>query len=150
MDDTLAGKIALVAGATRGAGRQIAVQLGARGATVYLTGRSTRTQRSEMDRPETIDETARNRGMVWHAEMVAFTGRTFRVAARLTKFINEKTGKMIHPKNDVIILENAVCHSRYVDNCRLFCPRRMYLYFREIWLERVPEAASPPGGSSGR
>ena len=99
---------------------------------------------------ETIDEAARNRGMVWHAEMVAFTGRTFRVAARLTKFINEKTGKMIRPKNDVIILENAVCHSRYVDNCRLFCPRRMYLYFREIWLERVPEALSPRGGSGGR
>lgn len=58
MDDTLAGKVALVAGATRGAGRQIAVQLGAQGATVYLTGRSTRGQRSEMDRPETIEETA--------------------------------------------------------------------------------------------
>ncbi|GAB2959234.1 SDR family oxidoreductase [Micromonospora polyrhachis] len=54
----LAGKVALVAGATRGAGRQIAVQLGAAGATVYATGRSTREQRSEMDRPETIEETA--------------------------------------------------------------------------------------------
>ncbi|WP_329104833.1 SDR family oxidoreductase [Micromonospora sp. NBC_01699] len=54
----LSGKIALVAGATRGAGRQIAVQLGAAGATVYATGRSTRGQRSEMNRPETIEETA--------------------------------------------------------------------------------------------
>ena len=54
----LAGKVALVAGATRGAGRQIAVQLGAAGAAVYATGRSTRAQRSEMDRPETIEETA--------------------------------------------------------------------------------------------
>ena len=54
----LQGKIALVAGATRGAGRQIAVQLGAAGATVYATGRSTRERRSEMDRPETIEETA--------------------------------------------------------------------------------------------
>jgi NAD(P)-dependent dehydrogenase (short-subunit alcohol dehydrogenase family) len=53
----LDGKIALVAGATRGAGRQIAVQLGAAGATVYATGRSTRAGRSEMDRPETIEET---------------------------------------------------------------------------------------------
>lgn len=58
MNDTLAGKIALVAGATRSAGRQVAVQLGAQGATVYLTGRSTAAQRSEMDRPETIEETA--------------------------------------------------------------------------------------------
>ena len=54
----LAGKVALVAGATRGAGRGIAVELGAAGAMVYCTGRSTRTQPSEMNRPETIEETA--------------------------------------------------------------------------------------------
>ncbi|MDP8938303.1 MAG: SDR family oxidoreductase [Actinomycetota bacterium] len=55
---TLDGKVVLVAGATRGAGRGIAVALGAEGATVYGTGRTTRTQRSEYDRPETIEETA--------------------------------------------------------------------------------------------
>jgi NAD(P)-dependent dehydrogenase (short-subunit alcohol dehydrogenase family) len=54
----LAGKVALVAGATRGAGRGIAIELGAAGATVYVTGRSTRERRSEYDRPETIEETA--------------------------------------------------------------------------------------------
>ncbi|WP_242342823.1 SDR family oxidoreductase [Anaeromyxobacter terrae] len=54
----LDGKVALVAGATRGAGRGIAVELGAAGATVYVTGRSTRARRSEYDRPETIEETA--------------------------------------------------------------------------------------------
>ncbi|MBR1122323.1 SDR family oxidoreductase [Bradyrhizobium lablabi] len=58
MTKSLAGKIALVAGATRGAGRGIAVELGAAGATVYVTGRSTRNRRSEMNRPETIEETA--------------------------------------------------------------------------------------------
>ncbi|MEU4679618.1 SDR family oxidoreductase [Micromonospora sp. NPDC023737] len=58
MTKPLTGKVALVAGATRGAGRQIAVQLGAAGATVYATGRSSRAGRSEMDRPETIEETA--------------------------------------------------------------------------------------------
>jgi NAD(P)-dependent dehydrogenase (short-subunit alcohol dehydrogenase family) len=55
---SLSGRVALVAGATRGAGRGIAVQLGAAGATVYATGRTTRAQRSEMNRPETIEETA--------------------------------------------------------------------------------------------
>jgi NAD(P)-dependent dehydrogenase (short-subunit alcohol dehydrogenase family) len=55
---SLAGRVALVAGATRGAGRGIAVALGEAGATVYATGRSTRNQRSEVDRPETIEETA--------------------------------------------------------------------------------------------
>ena len=59
MKAPLTGKVALVAGATRGAGRGIAVQLGAAGATVYATGRTTTSQRSEMNRPETIEETAR-------------------------------------------------------------------------------------------
>jgi len=54
----LSGKVALVAGATRGAGRGIAVELGAVGATVYCTGRSTRNSPSSMNRPETIEETA--------------------------------------------------------------------------------------------
>jgi len=54
----LKGKTALVAGATRGAGRGIAVELGAAGATVYVTGRTTRSKPSEMNRPETIEETA--------------------------------------------------------------------------------------------
>ncbi|WP_421950660.1 SDR family oxidoreductase [Pelagibacterium sp.] len=56
---TLSGKVALVAGATRGAGRGIATELGAAGATVYVTGRSTREQPSEYGRTsETIEETA--------------------------------------------------------------------------------------------
>src|SRR6476660_8225603 len=54
----LAGKVALVAGATRGAGRGIAAELGAAGATVYCTGRSIRGHPSDYDRPETIEETA--------------------------------------------------------------------------------------------
>ncbi|MCX5329393.1 SDR family oxidoreductase [Streptomyces sp. NBC_00140] len=58
MSQPLKGKVALVAGATRGAGRGIAVELGAAGATVYVTGRSTRDRRSEYDRPETIEDTA--------------------------------------------------------------------------------------------
>ena len=58
ISQALKGKVALVAGATRGAGRGIATELGAAGATVYCTGRTTRTQRSEYNRSETIEETA--------------------------------------------------------------------------------------------
>ncbi|MEZ4661832.1 MAG: SDR family oxidoreductase [Caldilineaceae bacterium] len=54
----LKGQIAVVAGATRGAGRAIAVELGAAGATVYCTGRSVRGAPSDLQRRETIDETA--------------------------------------------------------------------------------------------
>ena len=63
----LEGRIALVAGGTRGAGRGTAVALGEAGATVYVSGRTTREQRSEYDRPETIEETA---------ELVAEAGGT--------------------------------------------------------------------------
>jgi NAD(P)-dependent dehydrogenase (short-subunit alcohol dehydrogenase family) len=56
--DALRGRVAVVAGATRGAGRGIAAALGEAGATVICTGRSTRSARSEYDRPETIEETA--------------------------------------------------------------------------------------------
>ncbi|MFI0937599.1 SDR family oxidoreductase [Streptomyces sp. NPDC021020] len=56
---TLADRVALVAGGTRGGGRGIAVQLGAAGATVYVTGRSSSAAgRSAMDRAETVEETA--------------------------------------------------------------------------------------------
>jgi NAD(P)-dependent dehydrogenase (short-subunit alcohol dehydrogenase family) len=58
MSQVLEGKVALVAGATRGAGLGIAVELGVAGAAVYCTGRTTRTQPSELNRPETIEETA--------------------------------------------------------------------------------------------
>jgi NAD(P)-dependent dehydrogenase (short-subunit alcohol dehydrogenase family) len=58
MTRPLDGTVAVVAGGTRGAGRGISVELGAAGATVYVTGRSTKDRRSEMDRPETIEETA--------------------------------------------------------------------------------------------
>jgi NAD(P)-dependent dehydrogenase (short-subunit alcohol dehydrogenase family) len=54
----LTGRVAVVAGGTRGAGRGIAIELGVAGATVYVTGRSTRQARSPLDRPETIEETA--------------------------------------------------------------------------------------------
>ncbi|MCO6010863.1 SDR family oxidoreductase [Actinoallomurus purpureus] len=58
MTGPLKEHVALVTGGTRGAGRGMAVELGAAGATVYVTGRSTRESRSPLDRPETIEETA--------------------------------------------------------------------------------------------
>lgn len=57
-EQPLKGKVALVAGATRGAGRAIAVSLGEAGATVYCTGRSTRNRSAMAGRPESIEGTA--------------------------------------------------------------------------------------------
>ncbi|WP_257352059.1 SDR family oxidoreductase [Pseudalkalibacillus decolorationis] len=55
---SLKNKIAIVAGGTRGAGRAIAIKLGEAGATVYVTGRTTKEELSPMQRKETIEETA--------------------------------------------------------------------------------------------
>ena len=83
--DSLDGRVALVAGATRGAGRGTAVALGEAGATVYCTGRSTREGRSEYDRPETIEETA---------ELVEAAGGTG-IAVAVDHLEPEQVGKLV-------------------------------------------------------
>jgi len=85
---------------------------------------------------QTIDSSNRNRGMHWDAELVPYCGKTFKVRDRVTKIIGERTQKMVHMKNPCIVLESVVCQARY-SSCRLFCPKEMYPYWREIWLERV-------------
>lgn len=89
----------------------------------------------------TINTGSRNRGLWWDAEMVPYCGGTYRVLKRVTKILDEKTGKMTEMKNPCIILDKVVCQSRY-SSCRMFCPRAIYPYWREIWLERV-EAQMP-------
>jgi NAD(P)-dependent dehydrogenase (short-subunit alcohol dehydrogenase family) len=109
---TLNGRVAVVAGATRGAGRGIARMLGEAGATVYCTGRSSRTQPNTSDhhyagRPETIEETAEmvdaagGKGIavrVDHtvdAEVAALFKRVRREQKRLDVLVNILTGKPV-------------------------------------------------------
>ena len=91
-----------MAGATRGAGRGIAVGLGAEGATVYATGRSTRDRRSEVDRPETIEETAelvdRRR---WHRDRGRGRPSRQRRGAALVARIEAEQGRLDVLVNDV-------------------------------------------------
>jgi hypothetical protein len=87
----------------------------------------------------TLDTDNKNRGLYFDAEMMPYCGGTYRVRTRLNKFIDEKTGMLITVKNAAIILENVWCQARYSD-CRLFCPRSIYPWWREIWLERVIES----------
>src|SRR4030095_13719159 len=79
------GTVALVAGATRGAGRGIAVELGAAGAIVYVTGRTTREQPPEYKRPEKIEETA--------ALVLAFGGTG--IAVQVDHLIPSQVEKLI-------------------------------------------------------
>jgi hypothetical protein len=83
----------------------------------------------------TLDHTNRNRGMTFDVEMVKFCGREARVLRRVEKIIDEKSGVMLEFSNPCIVLEGAVCGGDF----HRLCPRGTYPYWREIWLERVPE-----------
>lgn len=85
----------------------------------------------------TCNEENKNRGLFFDAEQVPYCGGTYRVHKRVTQILNEQTGKMMQMKNPCIVLEDVYCRSRYSD-CRMFCPRGIYSYWREIWLERAP------------
>jgi NAD(P)-dependent dehydrogenase (short-subunit alcohol dehydrogenase family) len=104
MQENLHGKIALVAGATRGCGRAIAVELGRTGATVYVTGRSTRAQRSEMDRPETIEDTA---------ELVTAAGGEG-IAVRVDHLVPDEVRALVarvdaaHGRLDILVNEQSL------------------------------------------
>ena len=77
-----------------------------------------------------------NRGMRFDPEMAQFCERRFRVARRVERIIDERTGRMRPMKSACIVFEGGVCSSDYSAK-RLFCPRKIDTYFREIWLRRV-------------
>jgi len=85
----------------------------------------------------TIDKRTNNRGMGFDAEMVPYCGKVFRVQTRVEKFIDERTGYIKRMKTPAVILDGVYCQSRYSEN-RVLCPRGIYAWWREVWLERVP------------
>jgi hypothetical protein len=83
--------------------------------------------------------------MAFDKEMVPFCGGTYKVLRRVDRIINEKTGRIQEMKTPAVILDSVFCQSRYSE-CRLFCPRGIFAYWREVWLERVQ--TGDPGLSS--
>jgi len=83
----------------------------------------------------TVNQDLLNRGLGFDPEMARFCGRTVRVARRVDHIIDEKTGVMLQMKNPCIVLEGVVCEGAYHASCMRAIPA----YWREIWLERVPE-----------
>jgi hypothetical protein len=86
----------------------------------------------------TLDAAGFNRGLFFDAESVPCCGKVYRVKARVEKFIDEKTGKMRLLRTPAVILEGSYCRSLYHGE-RLFCPRSIYTWWREIWLERISD-----------
>jgi hypothetical protein len=101
----------------------------------------------ELVRVKSKDEIAktlregRNKGLWFDREMLPFCGKVFRVRERVSRFVDEREGKMIVLKNEAITLEGVVC-SGELSLRRWFCARAIYSYWRECWLERIAGAAA--------
>jgi hypothetical protein len=91
----------------------------------------------------TLTTEAKNRGLTFDIEMVSFCGRVTQVRGRVVHIIEEHTGRMLRFRNDCIKLEGVVC-SGELSTGRFFCPRKIYPYWREAWLERVDGPPSTP------
>ena len=90
----------------------------------------------------TLTTEGNNRGLHFDIEMVPFCGQVMQVRGRVTHIIEEHTGRMLRFGNDCIKLEGAVCSGERSTG-RFFCPRQIYPYWREAWLERVDGPTTP-------
>lgn len=88
----------------------------------------------------TLDKNNKNRGLSFDVEMVPYCGHVYSVRTRVDRFIDEKTGKMMSLKTPAVIVEGVFCQSRFSKR-RMFCPRGLHSWWREVWLERVSETA---------
>ena len=85
---------------------------------------------------QTLDSIGLDRGLSFDREMLPFCGKTLRVKDRVQHIVDDKSGRMLTIKKDCLILDGAVCSGTKSLGC-LFCPREIYAYWRESWVERV-------------
>jgi hypothetical protein len=90
----------------------------------------------------TLDVRLSNRGLSFDAELVPFCGKIFRVSTCVERFVDERTGQLRRMKTPAVILEGVSCKALYSGR-RMFCPRSIHLWWREIWLERASIDACP-------
>ncbi len=98
--------------------------------------------RSKSEIGQTLNANGRNRGLWFDREMVPYCGRPARVKAKVERFIDEATGRLVELKTDCYILDGVVCQSSRSDG-RWFCPRAIYPWWRECWLSRLDEDVAP-------
>jgi hypothetical protein len=92
----------------------------------------------------TLDADGRNRGLSFDREMLPYCGGTYRVLKRVTRIIDEPSGRMVTMKRDCLILDGVVCRSRYHG----LCQRAIYTFWREIWLKPASRQIRPTGEGS--
>jgi hypothetical protein len=97
--------------------------------------------KSQEEIARTLTPDGRNRGLWFDREMVPYCGGVYRVRQRVSRFIDERTGKLTVLKNDAITLDGVVCMGEH-SACRWLCPREIIPYWREAWLERVDPPAA--------
>ncbi|MCI0423986.1 MAG: hypothetical protein L0387_08655 [Acidobacteria bacterium] len=95
---------------------------------------------------QTLDTRCRNRGLSFDVEMFGNCGGTYRVAGRVEKLIDEKTGKMKTLANPSILLDGAICPGFF----HRLCPRSDHTFWREVWLKRVQEPGTGVGQGGNR
>lgn len=89
--------------------------------------------RSQAEIVATLDRNNCNRGLPFTAEMLPYCGGIYRVARRVHRIVDEKTGFMLHLGTPCIILEGVICTAEF----RRLCPRAIFHYWRECWLSRA-------------
>jgi hypothetical protein len=97
----------------------------------------------------TLAQSGKNRGLWFDREMLPYCGHSTRVKRRVERFIDERTGRLIELSSDAYILEGVVCHS-YLSDGRWFCPRAIYPWWREAWLEPLEDESPGTAPPSGR
>lgn len=95
--------------------------------------------RSPAEIVETLDQAGLDRGLSFDREMLPYCGRTFRIKQKVQRIIDDKTGRMLKIPKDCLILEGVVCSGERTPG-NWFCPRQIYPFWRESWLERAEES----------
>jgi hypothetical protein len=104
--------------------------------------------RSKNEIMQTLNAGLRNRGLWFDFEMVPYCGSgPFRVLRRVERIVDEKTGRLVRFPNPCLILDGVTCGGN-LSMHRMFCPRTIYPYWREIWLEHAEHGVADE--SSGR
>jgi hypothetical protein len=94
----------------------------------------------------TLDHENKNRGLYFDAEHVPYCGKVMRVRSLVRQIVDERNGKMLRFKTPCVILEGAYCKAAYSEH-RMFCPRAIFPYWRELWLDRVDAPAVEVGSA---